>query len=108
MMTADTRLWMYRNGEACLFEHPGHVPAGQGWQRFPAPASDSEPLPETPRVNLPEPGPDQELTDQEKLDRMSRQRLMQVAADCGVHFGSSWTKAQLKHAIIEVLNDNGP
>ncbi len=39
---------------------------------------------------------------------MSRQRLMQVAADCGIRFDFGWTKAQLKHAIIEVLNDNGP
>ncbi len=107
-MTSDTRLWMYRNGEAYLFEHPNHVPANQGWQRFPSPASDSEPGPEAPRVSLPAPGPDQELTDQEKLDRMSRQRLMQVAADCGIRFDFSWNKAQLKHAIIEVLNDNGP
>ncbi len=38
---------------------------------------------------------------------MSRQRLMQVAADCGVQFEISWTKAQLKQAIIEVLNGNG-
>jgi len=107
-MTSDTRLWMYRNGEACLFEHPDHVPAEQGWQRFPVPAGDNEALPEVQRVSLPEPGPDQELTDQEKLDRMSRQRLMQVAADCGIRFDFSWTKVQLKHAIIEVLNDNGP
>ncbi len=107
-MASDTRLWMYRNGEACLFEHPDHVPAGQDWQRFPVPASDNEPLAETPRAILPEPGPDQEPTDQEKLDRMSRQRLMQVAADCGIRFDFGWTKAQLKHAIIEVLNDNGP
>ncbi len=103
---ADSRLWMYRNGEARLFEHPDHVPEGQGWQRFPSP--EPPPLPETARVTLPQPGPDQELTDQEKLDRMSRQRLMQVAADCGIRFDFGWTKAQLKHAIIEVLNDNGP
>ena len=83
-MADDTRLWMYRAGEACLFEHPDHVPAGQGWQRFPAPCGGSEPFLRTPRVSLPAPGPDQEPTDQEKLDRMSRQRLMQVAADCGV------------------------
>ncbi len=107
-MTSDPRLWMYRAGEARLFEHSDHVPAGQGWQRFPAPAGDSEPLPEAPRVSLPEPGPGQELTDREKLGRMSRRRLMQVAADCGVNFDPGWTKAQLKHAIIEVLNDNGP
>jgi hypothetical protein len=107
-MTDGTRLWMYRNGEAHLFEHPDHVPAGEGWQRFPDPAAGSTALPETPRVILPNPGPDQELTDQEKLDRMSRQRLMQVAADCGIRFDFRWTKAQLKHAIIEVLNDNGP
>ena len=107
-MTSDSRLWMYRNGEARLFEHPDHVPAAEGWQRFPLPGADSEPLPETPRISLPEPGRDQELTDQEKLERMSRQRLMQVAADCGIRFDFRWTKAQLKHAIIEVLNDNGP
>lgn len=107
-MTCDTRLWMYRKDEARLFEHPDHVPAAQGWQRFPSPGAHSEPLPEMPRVTLPEPGPDRELTDREKLDRMSRQRLMQVAADCGIRFDFGWTKAQLKHAIIEVLNDNGP
>jgi hypothetical protein len=107
-MTADTRLWMYRNGEARLFEHPDHVPAADGWQRFPAPGANSKPLPETPCITLQEPSPDQELTDQEKLERMSRQRLMQVAADCGIRFNFGWTKAQLKHAIIEVLNDNGP
>ena len=107
-MPADTRLWMYKAGEARLFEHPDRVPAGQGWQRFPAPAGDTAQPPKTPRVTVPEPGPDQEPTDQEKLDRMSRQRLMQVAADCGIRFEIGWTKAQLKHAIIEVLNDNGP
>ena len=73
-MSGDTRLWMYKAGEARLFDHPGQVPAGQGWQRFPVPES-AAPPPQTPRVVLPEPGPDQELTDQEKLDRMSKQRL---------------------------------
>jgi hypothetical protein len=102
-MDTDTRRWMYRAGEARLFEHPDHVPARQGWQRFPVRTGESE-----ARVSLPEPGPDRELTDREKLDRMSRQRLMQVAADCGIRFDFGWTKAQLKHAIIEVLNDNGP
>ena len=38
---------------------------------------------------------------------MSRQRLMQVASDCGVRFEITWTKAQLKQAIVEVMNDNG-
>jgi hypothetical protein len=107
-MDTDTRLWMYRAGEARLFEHPDHVPAGQDWQRFPLRTGESEAPPKAPRVSLPEPGPDQELTDQEKLDRMPRRRLIQVAADCGIRFDSGWTKAQLKHAIIEVLNDNGP
>ncbi|MGO9485436.1 MAG: GTPase, partial [Rhodomicrobium sp.] len=41
MMIGDTRLWMYRNGEARLFEHPDHVPAADGWQRFPAPGLNS-------------------------------------------------------------------
>jgi hypothetical protein len=107
-MTADTRLWMYRKGEARLFEHPDHVPARQGWQRFPAPGANGKPLPEPPRATRTECGPGRELTDREKLDRMPRQRLMQVAAGCGIRFDFGWTKAQLKHAIIEVLNDNGP
>jgi hypothetical protein len=105
-MSGDTRLWMYRNGEAWLFEHPAQVPAGEGWQRFPAPAGDSEPPSEAQPASLPPPG--REPTGREKLDSMPRRRLMQVAADCGIRFGSGWTKAQLKHAILEVLNDNGP
>jgi hypothetical protein len=107
-MDTDTRLWMYRAGEALLFEHPDHVPVGEGWQRFPAPAGLSEVPTKAPRISQPGPGADRELTDREKLGRMSRQRLMQVAADCGIRFDSGWTKAQLKQAIIEVLNDNGP
>jgi hypothetical protein len=107
-MDTDTRLWMYRAGEALLFEHPDHVPVGEGWQRFPVRAGEGEAPPKAPRVGLPEPGPDRELTDREKLGRMSRQRLMQVAADCGIRFESGWSKGRLKHAIIEVLNDNGP
>ncbi len=101
---ADTRLWMHRKGESRLFGHPDLVPKDGNWQRFPMPGD--PPLQQTPRVSLPEPGPGEELTDQEKLDRMTRQRLMQVAADCGVRFDIGWTKAQLKHAIIEVLNDS--
>jgi hypothetical protein len=107
-MAADTRLWMYKAGEARLFEHPGHVPAGQGWQRFPVPADSSEAPAKAPRAKLPGAGPGRELTGEEKLARMSRRRLIQVAADCGIRFDSGWTKAQLKHAIREVLNDNGP
>jgi hypothetical protein len=107
-MASGTRLWMYRAGEARLFDRPGDVPGGEGWQRFPVPAGGSETPAKAPRVSLPAPSPGQELTDEEKLNRMSRQRLMQVAADCGIRFDFGWTKVQLKHAIIEVLNDNGP
>jgi len=92
-MGGDTRLWMYRNGEARLFGHPDDVPEGEDWQRFPQPGeADEEQHPELSRA--------------EKLDCMSRQRLMQVASDCGVCFEITWTKAQLKQAIIEVMNDN--
>jgi hypothetical protein len=104
-MMTDTRLWMYRKGEACLFGHPDKVPSGEGWTRFPLP--DEPPPSAAPRVTLPEPGPDRELTDEEKLDRLSRQRLMQVASACGARFETSWTKAQLKHAILEALNGDG-
>jgi hypothetical protein len=108
-MTASTRLWMYRAGEARLFEHPDEVPAGEGWQRFPAVA-------ETPApggVNAPAPAPRRgvrppglELPNEEQLSRMSRQRLMQVAASLRMHIDFRRTKAQLKQAIAEVLYDN--
>ncbi len=92
-MSGDTRVWMYRNGEARLFGHPDDVPAEEDWQRFPQPGeADAEQHPELSRP--------------EKLDCMSRQRLTQVASDCGVRFETTWTKAQLKQAIVEVLHGN--
>ncbi len=92
-MSGDARLWMYRKGEARLFGHPDDVPVGEDWQRFPQPeAAGEEQQPE--------------LSGPKKLDCMSRQRLMQVASDCGVRFEIAWTKAQLKQAIIEVLDGN--
>ena len=92
-MSRDTRLWMYRKGEARLFGHPDDVPEGEDWQRFPLP---------------PEAGEEQqlELTRPEKLDCMSRQRLMEVASGCGVRIETGWTKAQLIQAIREAMNDN--
>ena len=93
-MSGDTRLWMYRKGEARLFGHTDDVPEAEDWQRFPQPGeADGEQHPE--------------LSTPEKLDCMSRQRLQQVASDCGVRFEITWTKAQLKQAIIEVMNDKG-
>ena len=92
-MSGDTRLWMYRKGEARLFGHPDHVPEGEDWQRFPLPSEDGEE--ERPELSRPE-----------KLDCMSRQRLMQLAAECGILFETSWTKAELIQAIVEVMNDN--
>ena len=92
-MSRDTRLWMHRKGEARLFGHPDDVPEGDGWQRFPLP---------------PEAGEEQqpELSRPEKLDGMSRQRLMEVASDSGVRIEIGWTKAQLIQAILEAMNDN--
>jgi hypothetical protein len=104
-MASDTRLWMYRNGEACLFEHPDQVPSGEGWRRFPCHNTMEEAAPR-PGIAPGHPGSNGELTAREKLDRMPRQRLMRAAADCGIRFDFSWTKAQLKQAIIEALNDN--
>ncbi len=101
-MSRDTRLWMYRKGEARLFEHPHHVPGGENWQRFPVAGDETGDIPEAAAQTL----QDGDLSKEDKLDSMSRQRLMRVAADCGVRFGSAWTKAQLKQAIIEVLHDN--
>ncbi len=92
-MSGDTRLWMYRKGEARLFGHPDDVPEGEDWQRLPLP-------PEADEEQHPE------LSRPEKLDCMSRQRLMQVAADSGVRFEISWTKAQLKQAIVEAMHDD--
>jgi hypothetical protein len=102
-MDSDTRLWMYRKGEARLFGHPDHVPEGEAWQRFPLAACEAD---GSPVQGLSTPGEDKELSQEEKLERMSRKRLMKVAADCGVCFDISWTKAQLKQAINEVLHGN--
>ena len=33
-MDTDTRLWMYRAGEARLFEHPDHVPPAKAGSAF--------------------------------------------------------------------------
>lgn len=106
-MSRDTRLWMYRKGEARLFEHPDHVPKDQDWRRFPVENRDDcgamgAPAPAAPFSQQ----ASELLSQEEKLDRMSRQRLMQVAADCGVRFEIGWSKAQMKQAIIEVLHDN--
>jgi hypothetical protein len=100
-MSGDTRLWMYRKGEARLFGRPDHVPEGEDWQRFPVIAEEAAEVP----ASAPE-ARDAELSQDGKLDRMSRRRLMQVAGDCGVRFDISWSKAQLKQAISEVLHGN--
>lgn len=41
-MTADTRVWMYRIGEARVFASPADVPQGEGWQDTP-PSPDQKP-----------------------------------------------------------------
>jgi hypothetical protein len=84
---------MYRKGEARLFGHLDDVPEGDGWRRFPLPPETGEE--EQPALSRPE-----------KLDCMSRQRLMEVASSCGVRIETSWTKAQLIQAILEAMNDN--
>ena len=103
-MSGDTRLWMYRKGEARLFGHPDHVPKCEDWQRFPVDCGDADKSYAEAQIGLAE---EAELSQEEKLEQLTRQRLMQVAADCGVRFEISWTKAQLKQAIIEAMNDNG-
>ncbi len=92
----DTRLWRYRKGEARLFNHPDEVPPDQGWGPFPV-ADDASP--DIPKAELPPPGPNQELTDQEWLERADRQRLMQAALDLGIAADVTWTEAQLRKAI---------
>ncbi|MFZ1109473.1 MAG: hypothetical protein WAN43_14170 [Rhodomicrobium sp.] len=101
-MSGDTRLWMYRKGEARLFEHRDHVPRDEDWQRFPVAGAERGEISKAP-AEAPQ---DNELSQEEKLDSMSRQHLMKIAADCGIRFGIAWTKARLKQAIIEVLHDN--
>jgi hypothetical protein len=105
-MSHDTRLWMYREGEARLFEHPDQVPKNEDWRRFPMEMERRE---KNRAVGSPAASAwqqDSRLSQEEKLNRMSRQRLMQVAADCGARFEINWTKAQLQQGIIEVLHDN--
>jgi hypothetical protein len=106
-MSADTRLWMYRKGEARLFGHSGLVPENEDWQRFPMPDEDGALVSASSPLSQIESARDPEDATKAKLDLMSRQRLMKVAADCGVRFSIGWTKAQFKQAIIEALHDNG-
>ena len=91
-MSRDTRLWMYREGEARLFDHPDDVPEEEGWRRFPPPpkADEEQQLEPSTAANL---------------SCMSRSQLMQEAANRGVGSDISWTKAQLRGAIIEAMND---
>ncbi len=103
-MSGDTRLWMYRKGEARLFGHPDHVPKREEWQRFPVNCGDAEKSDAEVQIA---PVEDAELSQEEKLEQLTRPRLMQVAADCGIRFEIGWTKAQLRQAIIEAMNDNG-
>lgn len=99
-MRRDTRLWMYRKGEARLFEHPNHVPKDKGWQRFPVAedADSSRPMEQSPSED--------DLVRQE-LSSLPRQRLMQVAGRRGIRFAFSWTNAQLVEAISEAMNGHG-
>ncbi len=97
-MSRDTRLWMYRKGEARLFGHPDHVPEGEDWRRFPVIAEAAD-IPASPTE-----AQDSEIVQDEELDGMSYRRLMRTAADRGVSFDASWSKAQLRQAIREVLH----
>jgi hypothetical protein len=105
-MSLDTRLWMYRKGEARLFDHPDQVPEDEEWRRFPEAGDEAADLAQTPGKSRSVSQQNRQLSREEKLNGMSRQRLMQVAADYGVRFEIGWTKAKLKQAIIEVLHDN--
>ncbi len=105
-MSRDTRLWMYRKGEGRLFEHPDQVPKDEDWRRFPLESGEAGDGAGAPSAVTSASGQGDELSQEEKLDRMSRQRLKKVAADWGVRFENGWTKAQLKQAIVEVLHDN--
>lgn len=41
----DTRLWMYRRGEARCFASTADIPPGRGWTDSPASAGTREPAP---------------------------------------------------------------
>ncbi|MBJ7533100.1 hypothetical protein JDN40_03100 [Rhodomicrobium vannielii ATCC 17100] len=97
-MHLDTRLWMYRRGEARLFGHPGDVPHGEGWQRFPVVFDDDVAAADSPEAASP---------DVEPLETMSRRGLLQLAAECGLKVDPGWTKARLRQALGEVLHDYG-
>jgi hypothetical protein len=97
-MARDTRLWMYRKGEARLFDHPDQVPGDEDWRRFPV-AEDadlSRPMEQNPS--------EEDIQVRQELSSLPRQRLMQVAGRRGIRFAFSWTNAQLVDAISEAMN----
>ncbi len=118
-MNRDTRLWMYRQGESRLFEHPDHVPEEEGWQRFP-PSRHCErqrldaiqsqaagAVLDRHGAKAPRDDAGSASSAGENLDEMSRQELMQAARECGVRFAFNSTKAQLKQAILEAKHGHG-
>jgi hypothetical protein len=100
-MRSDTRLWMYRKGEARLFEHPDQVPDDEEWRRFPV-AEDEDPS--RPMEQNPS---EIDVRVREELSSLPRQRLMQVAGRRGIRFAFSWTNAQLVEAISGAMNGDG-
>ena len=57
------------------------------------------------RGHAPKPAPIEELTDAENLEALKRAELMQIATDAGIKFDMTWTKAQLKDAIIAAMKE---
>jgi hypothetical protein len=115
------RKWYYkRDGQAAVFDEAPD-PA-EGWEDQPyevhyaiqrgeikrpvntnRPVLDDAPNGPNGEVVAPEPGPDEELTDQENLAILKRTELMQIARDAGIKFDMTWTKDQLKQAIIVAM-----
>jgi len=112
--------WYYKpGGEAQIFE-AGTQPKNEGWKDTPGPEhypnyrpelhhknpiNPAVPLGPDGAVAVPGPGPNQELTDEEKLGQMKRAQLMTIAAEVGIKFDMTWTKDQLKGAIIAAMKD---
>lgn len=97
----DTRVWMYRGGEAVCFASPNAVPSGQGWSD--RPGSDIAKTSEVGRAeNAAGPARAEHLAKQDLL-----QSLKARAAALGIRYRGNTGVRKLKQLIREKEN-HGP
>lgn len=92
----DTRVFMYRKGEAKLFASPAEIPAGEGWQDTPVPddAPDAAPVPAPVAAPVEEP-------DHDTHEHLEKDALREKASALGISVDGRWSVKKLQRMIAE-------